>query len=387
MCQRLLQASALVLLAVGSTALSGMITIEAEDFDQNIVREDPHTWQLVTNLDGASGTGVMAALPDDTGDNNLGSPDEYLVGPELVYEVNFAEAGIYYVWTRSQSPDSSADSVHMGLNGDTNTADRIQPTKEYNIWVWGNERRNDQGRAFFDVTEAGIHTVHVWMREDGFMLDKFVLTMDPNFVPQEPVVLENFEGDPNLPAWTIETGAENIAVIADPMDPNNQVLQFVTGRTVMTLPWVVEPNAQETLSFRMAYDGDPNLVDNNLVCGAADGQGSEWGNFLAYARMGQQQRIDYCNGNTFETALETTEAMTWYDILLDIDTAARVYDMYVNNIQVVADSAFRSQDPNGIAKVLVRGWDGDYVIFLDDLKVGTEVPEPIDPNDMAVDTQ
>jgi hypothetical protein len=34
-----------------------------------------------------------------------------------------------------------------------------------------------------DVTNTGIHTVSMWMREDGFLLDKLVLTMDSAFTP------------------------------------------------------------------------------------------------------------------------------------------------------------------------------------------------------------
>ncbi len=30
----------------------------------------------------------------------------------------------------------------------------------------------------FDVTEPGMHTIHVWMREDGSAFDKLVITLD-----------------------------------------------------------------------------------------------------------------------------------------------------------------------------------------------------------------
>ncbi len=33
------------------------------------------------------------------------------------------------------------------------------------------------------IPSAGVHTVSVWMREDGMRLDRVILTTDPAFVP------------------------------------------------------------------------------------------------------------------------------------------------------------------------------------------------------------
>jgi hypothetical protein len=34
------------------------------------------------------------------------------------------------------------------------------------------------------VPTAGLHTVHAWMREDGFVLDRLILTTRTTFVPE-----------------------------------------------------------------------------------------------------------------------------------------------------------------------------------------------------------
>ncbi|UCD58273.1 MAG: hypothetical protein JSV16_03935, partial [Candidatus Hydrogenedentota bacterium] len=37
--------------------------------------------------------------------------------------------------------------------------------------------------ATFNVSTAGIHTFNIWMREDGFVIDKIVLTSNSSYTP------------------------------------------------------------------------------------------------------------------------------------------------------------------------------------------------------------
>jgi hypothetical protein len=37
--------------------------------------------------------------------------------------------------------------------------------------------------ATLTVSDTSIHTVNIWMREDGFQIDKIVLTTDRNYTP------------------------------------------------------------------------------------------------------------------------------------------------------------------------------------------------------------
>jgi hypothetical protein len=37
--------------------------------------------------------------------------------------------------------------------------------------------------ATFNVATSGVHTVNVWMREDGFKIDKLVITTNASYVP------------------------------------------------------------------------------------------------------------------------------------------------------------------------------------------------------------
>jgi hypothetical protein len=204
-----------------------------------------------------------------------------------------------------------------------------------------------------------------------------------------PVVIDDFEGDPNLPEWSIDD-SNAVAVAVDPLDPNNNALLGAAGDLHMSQPLVVDPNGHITFGFRIIYeDIDPNVagdVMNDLVIGLGDGAGSEWGNLYAIVRLGQGERLDFRNGGGYETMVEATEPLTWYSIIMDIDSAAKTYDIYVNGLLLVEDAAFRSQDPGGIQRVWVKQGGGNPgLAYVDDLVIGIAVPEQAEPVEPVVE--
>ncbi len=181
-------------LAVGAdpftqdTGLDGLVSMEAENFDENVPDGD-HYWEFNTDPNGFSGAGFMRCLPDGTGSGS----------PRLNYQVKFSKTGMHYVWVRGYRTSGTDDSCHAGLDDDETTADRIQAGSTDFTWQWSNNRRDDQGRAFVDVTTAGVHTFHVRMREDGWRCDKIVLTTNPNYTPRDLGPEESHRG-PRLKA-------------------------------------------------------------------------------------------------------------------------------------------------------------------------------------------
>ena len=155
----------------------GLVSIEAENADV-IQPENEHTW-TETSASGASGS-VMDVTP------NLGIlRNRNYVGesPRMDYPIQFNRAGVHYVWLRGLAPSGFDDSVHVGLNGvETPSADRIAFFSSSLGW-----RANtlDGVVATINVPSAGEHTLNVWMREDGFRLDKIVLTSSSSYVPTD----------------------------------------------------------------------------------------------------------------------------------------------------------------------------------------------------------
>jgi hypothetical protein len=176
----------------------GIVSIETENFDEN-VPNPPHTWIFVTEPEGFSGTGAMQSTPTDPG-GGAGNDTGYVENsPRLDFEVNFTKAGIHYIWIRGYGQDGNSDSCHAGINGeDVESAYRFWSfTTSY---TWLNVTDGDPPRRYIDVPSAGVHTVNVWMREDACIVDKIVLTTNPDYTPTGEGPEESHRG-PRLKAY------------------------------------------------------------------------------------------------------------------------------------------------------------------------------------------
>ncbi|MEW8014943.1 MAG: hypothetical protein AB2807_09215, partial [Candidatus Sedimenticola endophacoides] len=149
--------------------------IEAESFSGGRPAKK-HEWIFTNSIPGFSGSGAMHVLPDDFGIH----VDNYVArSPRLDYQVYFPKAGTYYIWVRGMAFSGHSNSVHAGINGrGVKTAKYIRGFKPFNEWVWANKWRKR-----IKVPSAGYHTVNLWMRESGFVVDKLILTKDKNFAP------------------------------------------------------------------------------------------------------------------------------------------------------------------------------------------------------------
>jgi hypothetical protein len=153
----------------------GIVSIEAENFDVNL-SQGGHAWVLVSPA-GYSGTGAMQAQSNLKTNNNTGY---VTISPRLDYQVDFVYTGIHYVWIRGLGANDDNDSVHAGLDGiGLSTSDRIDVGTD---WTWSKDTM-DGPVAIINVSSTGLHTLNLWMREDGFMADKIVLTTRSSYVP------------------------------------------------------------------------------------------------------------------------------------------------------------------------------------------------------------
>ncbi len=159
-------------------SISNAITFEAENYSMQINRSS-HYWQRATSWSGYSGTGYVQSLPNNGANINSGYQT---TSPELRYTVNIPQAGTYYVWLRMRAANGNDNSAHVGIDGTApSSADRIEVTS-YGSWVW-TRSTIDGPSATLTVGTPGVHTVHLWMREDGLAVDKFLLTTSSSFVP------------------------------------------------------------------------------------------------------------------------------------------------------------------------------------------------------------
>lgn len=152
------------------------ISLEAED--GKVVKVGKLDWVKVTKPEGFSGSGALMAMPND----NVLNDDDYVEkSPRIDFEVNFPAAGTYIVWVRGQGEGDEDNSCHVGLDGKAvATADKIADfTSE---WSWVKDTKDGED-ATLKIDAAGKRTLNVWMREDGFVIDRILLTTDKKFTP------------------------------------------------------------------------------------------------------------------------------------------------------------------------------------------------------------
>ena len=157
----------------------GFVSIEAEHYTANHGGTTDN-WSFTQSFANYSGSGAMVVGPDD-GTQNSDSAVYSVESPRLDYEIQFSKTGIHYVWIRGVAPDSSSrdDSVNIGLNGEP--VANAEHIREFNSdWQWSNLRKGGL-IASIDVQTIGTHTLNVWMREDGFVFDKLMLTVDDSY--------------------------------------------------------------------------------------------------------------------------------------------------------------------------------------------------------------
>lgn len=158
-----------------------LVIIEAEWPDAITAQGTPlHDWVLSGAASGYSRNGFMRAEPDD--DTSVNGPQAPTESPRLDYVVDFATTGTHYVWIRGLSPNSSGNRVHMGMDFTVLATGIGGNGFSSNNWEWV-EVDESSVRVAINVATAGLHTINVWMDEDGFMFDKMVLTTNANYVP------------------------------------------------------------------------------------------------------------------------------------------------------------------------------------------------------------
>ncbi|HON93347.1 MAG: discoidin domain-containing protein [Phycisphaerae bacterium] len=164
----------------------GLVCVEAEHYD-NKVDIGTNTWSLVTTAagftgaDGFSGGYAMQIMPDTPAGGRSVNTGYAANSPRLDFQINFVKTGIHYVWILGFGRDGNADSAHAGLNGlEIATCDRMSGWQGTYNW---SRTTLDGAPSSFEITQTGIHTLNIYMREDGMVFDKILLTTSDAYTP------------------------------------------------------------------------------------------------------------------------------------------------------------------------------------------------------------
>jgi hypothetical protein len=188
----------------------GIVAVEAELFYKQSLTEI-RQWYISSSgklpvitpnpdeahIAGASGNAYIEILPDTRvtdkdqlteGINFSGKPGKMAI---VHYKVKINNPGRYYVWVRCYSSGAEDNGLHVGFdNSWPEHGQRMQWCDGKNKWTWASKQRTEKEHCgvpkeiYLDIDKAGIHEIQFSMREDGFEMDKFILTNNIDFIPE-----------------------------------------------------------------------------------------------------------------------------------------------------------------------------------------------------------
>lgn len=229
----------------------GLVVIEAENFHAKKPSAD-HDWVFARTPAGYSGDGTMYALPDSGAAPGL--PSALADSPRLDYKIKFTKTGTHYFWFRGS--DGGGNSLHAGIDDVDPTGTTLDNMDEPGCcgtratggtsfaWVNGIDTTPD-GRAKFQVSSAGEHTLHIWMREDGQIVDKILVASEVSFTPTgtgpaESLHVGGLGGVP--PKFNLPARQGNNLMISWTGTGTLQQADAVTG------PWTDAPSQNNSLT-------------------------------------------------------------------------------------------------------------------------------------------
>jgi hypothetical protein len=149
--------------------MNGLVVMEAESATTTtgVLGAEGNAWEKVEPFEDAIGA-VMQALPNE--DIHAGDGSD---GPALNFRVYFQNPGEYYFFLRLPVLGPRDNSANVGLDG------QVLNPNVYNSsgrWNWSGARGEPVVAV---IPEPGVHTVNIWMREDGVAVDRVMLRRNP----------------------------------------------------------------------------------------------------------------------------------------------------------------------------------------------------------------
>ncbi len=162
-----------------------LVVMEAENASVN-TEVGTEMWAPTNEPADYSGNGAMMVVADASKPNVT----DALNSATLTYNINFIRGGRHYFWARASRTGGGDDSYHAGIDGtilDGGTFINFEEASsdEKQTWVWIHHSGVAAGKCYVDVPSAGVHDFNVYIRENGFRIDKLIITPDSNYIPED----------------------------------------------------------------------------------------------------------------------------------------------------------------------------------------------------------
>ncbi len=249
----------------------GLVVLEAERYG-DYVSGTSHSWAFTSTLEGYHHPGYLHAIPDI---DALYQTQTLTDSPTLDYLIHFTTPGTYTLWARAYADNGDADSLHLVLNQQPLRLSGFSPE----AWSWSNQAMSQPTHPLtLTIESSGLHTLTVWMREDGLRLDRLLLTTDPTFIPTDlgpdPTVRQrtetiiHYDYDPlyRLTNADYSTG-ETYAYNYDPV--GNRLQQIIDGDTTSYL-YDDANRLQSVDGTPYTFDANGNLLNSDTMTNTWD---------------------------------------------------------------------------------------------------------------------
>ncbi|QXP62793.1 DUF5060 domain-containing protein [Polaribacter sp. HaHaR_3_91] len=183
----------------------GMLEIEAENYHYKNNNSTKRNW-VVRSLDdkisgenysnSANKNSYIQALPDTrvTHDDTLILGENFFpvsgTGGVISYKIKINNPGKYYIWVNALSTGTEDNGVHVGFNENwQESGARMQWCDGKNEWTWSSAQRMTDNHCgtektiYLNFDKSGEYVLSFSMREDGFKMDRFILTKNSKFSP------------------------------------------------------------------------------------------------------------------------------------------------------------------------------------------------------------
>ncbi|WP_372757990.1 DUF5060 domain-containing protein [Mariniflexile sp.] len=184
---------------------NGFLEVEAEAYHYNSNNGTLRNWILKSEtetvenyINSASRKAYLQALPDTrvTHDDQLIIGENFFpiagVGGIVSYKVKIKNPGKYYIWGKAFSTGSEDNGLHVGIDEQwPESGARIQWCEGKNKWTWSSAQRVEENHCgtpqtvYLNIEKPGTYIISFSMREDGFRFDKWIMSKNSNFVPQD----------------------------------------------------------------------------------------------------------------------------------------------------------------------------------------------------------
>lgn len=150
-----------------SQADEARIEIDAADALDN----SADAWTVTEGSDEWVSTDDGVSIQPDTKRKWENTSENLEGAPSLNYKIDVETEGAYYVYVNMSAPDADSDSYHVMVDGEYVYTHSVGDMSGDKVW-------KSAGKEI--ELSAGEHTITIVPREDGFVINKIVLTTDKN---------------------------------------------------------------------------------------------------------------------------------------------------------------------------------------------------------------